>query len=85
MIRKRISAADSEHAKRPAAVSCRRRAGDGLALDHCGLGPRQRRNELPPSERITIAMFGVGNRGSSSLRAMKPSARPSGGGDCRLP
>jgi predicted dehydrogenase len=28
--------------------------------------------ELPPSERITIAMFGVGNRGSSSLRAMQP-------------
>jgi predicted dehydrogenase len=25
-----------------------------------------------PSERITIALFGVGNRGSSSLRAMRP-------------
>jgi len=25
-----------------------------------------------PSERITIGMFGVGNRGSSSLRAMRP-------------
>jgi len=28
--------------------------------------------QLPPSERITIGMFGVGNRGSSSLRAMQP-------------
>lgn len=28
--------------------------------------------QLPPSERITIAMIGVGNRGSSSLRAMAP-------------
>jgi predicted dehydrogenase len=27
---------------------------------------------LPPSERITIGMLGVGNRGSSSLRAMQP-------------
>ena len=27
---------------------------------------------LPPSERITIGMFGVGNRGLSSLRAMDP-------------
>ncbi len=27
---------------------------------------------LPPSERITIGMFGVGNRGSSSLQAMRP-------------
>lgn len=31
-----------------------------------------RDNNLPPSERITIGMFGVGNRGSSSLRAMAP-------------
>ena len=29
-------------------------------------------NELAPSERITIGMFGVGNRGSGSLRAMFP-------------
>ena len=29
-------------------------------------------NQIAPSERITIAMFGVGNRGSSSLRAMRP-------------
>lgn len=28
--------------------------------------------QLAPSERITIGMFGVGNRGSSSLRAMEP-------------
>jgi predicted dehydrogenase len=27
---------------------------------------------IPPSERIVIGMFGVGNRGSSSLRAMQP-------------
>ncbi len=31
-----------------------------------------RGGQLPPSERITIGMFGVGNRGSSSLRAMQP-------------
>jgi predicted dehydrogenase len=31
-----------------------------------------RDGNLPPSERITIGMFGVGNRGSSSLQAMKP-------------
>ena len=31
-----------------------------------------REGQLPPSERITIGMFGVGNRGSSSLRAMQP-------------
>lgn len=31
-----------------------------------------RDGQLPPSERITIGMFGVGNRGSSSLRAMQP-------------
>jgi predicted dehydrogenase len=31
-----------------------------------------RDNQLPPSERITIGMLGVGNRGSSSLRAMRP-------------
>lgn len=31
-----------------------------------------RDGHLPPSERITIGMFGVGNRGSSSLRAMFP-------------
>lgn len=29
-------------------------------------------NQIAPSERITIGMFGVGNRGSSSLRAMQP-------------
>ncbi len=29
-------------------------------------------NQLAPSERITIGMFGVGNRGSSSLNAMRP-------------
>ncbi len=29
-------------------------------------------NQMPPSDRITIGMFGVGNRGSSSLRAMRP-------------
>lgn len=28
--------------------------------------------QLAPSERITIGMFGVGNRGSSSLRSMEP-------------
>ena len=28
--------------------------------------------QLPPSERITIGMFGVGNRGSSSINAMRP-------------
>ncbi|MDY0169201.1 MAG: Gfo/Idh/MocA family oxidoreductase [Thermoguttaceae bacterium] len=28
--------------------------------------------QMPPSERITIAMFGVGNRGTSSLGAMRP-------------
>ncbi len=28
--------------------------------------------QIAPSERITIGMFGVGNRGSSSLRAMQP-------------
>ena len=28
--------------------------------------------ELPPSERITIGMLGVGNRGSHSLAAMRP-------------
>ena len=27
---------------------------------------------LPPSERINIAVFGVGNRGSDSIRAMRP-------------
>ena len=27
---------------------------------------------LPPSERITIGVFGVGNRGSDSIRAMTP-------------
>ncbi len=31
-----------------------------------------RGGQLPPSERITIGMLGVGNRGSSSLRAMEP-------------
>lgn len=31
-----------------------------------------RNGQMPPSERITIGMFGVGNRGSSSLRAMQP-------------
>jgi predicted dehydrogenase len=31
-----------------------------------------RDGNLPPSERITIAMFGVGNRGTSSLQAMRP-------------
>ncbi len=31
-----------------------------------------RAGELPPSERITIGMFGMGNRGSSSFRAMHP-------------
>lgn len=31
-----------------------------------------RGGQLAPSERITIGMFGVGNRGSSSLRAMEP-------------
>ena len=31
-----------------------------------------RNGHLPPSERITIGMLGVGNRGSSSLRAMQP-------------
>lgn len=31
-----------------------------------------RGGSLPPSERITIGMLGVGNRGSSSLRAMRP-------------
>ena len=31
-----------------------------------------RNGQLPPSERITIGMLGVGNRGSSSLRAMQP-------------
>ncbi len=33
-----------------------------------------RNGRLSPSERITIGMFGVGNRGSSSLRAMQPLA-----------
>ncbi len=28
--------------------------------------------QMPPSERITIAMFGVGNRGLGSLGAMRP-------------
>lgn len=28
--------------------------------------------QLPPSERITIAVFGVGNRGRHSLGAMRP-------------
>ncbi|MDO4558667.1 MAG: Gfo/Idh/MocA family oxidoreductase, partial [Planctomycetia bacterium] len=27
---------------------------------------------LPPSDRITIGIFGVGNRGSDSIRAMRP-------------
>ncbi|MFH1264422.1 MAG: Gfo/Idh/MocA family oxidoreductase [Planctomycetota bacterium] len=31
-----------------------------------------RGGQLAPSDRITIGMFGVGNRGSSSLRAMQP-------------
>jgi predicted dehydrogenase len=31
-----------------------------------------RGGQLPPSERITIGMLGVGNRGSHSLRAMQP-------------
>lgn len=31
-----------------------------------------RGGQLPPSERITIGMLGVGNRGSHSLRAMEP-------------
>lgn len=31
-----------------------------------------RDGNLPPSERITIGMLGVGNRGSGSLRAMRP-------------
>ena len=31
-----------------------------------------REGQLAPSERITIGMFGVGNRGSSSLNAMRP-------------
>ncbi len=31
-----------------------------------------RGNQIVPSERIIIGMFGVGNRGSSSLRAMRP-------------
>lgn len=31
-----------------------------------------RDGQLPPSERITIGMLGVGNRGSDSLRAMRP-------------
>ncbi|MFV1966153.1 MAG: Gfo/Idh/MocA family protein [Pirellulaceae bacterium] len=31
-----------------------------------------RDGHLAPSERITIGMLGVGNRGSSSLRAMRP-------------
>ncbi|MCL4205713.1 MAG: Gfo/Idh/MocA family oxidoreductase [Pirellulaceae bacterium] len=31
-----------------------------------------RDGNLPPSERITITMFGVGNRGTSSLQAMRP-------------
>ncbi|NUQ63829.1 MAG: Gfo/Idh/MocA family oxidoreductase [Pirellulales bacterium] len=31
-----------------------------------------RNGPMAPSERITIGMFGVGNRGSSSLRAMEP-------------
>ncbi len=31
-----------------------------------------RDGQLPPSERITIGMLGVGNRGSHSLRAMQP-------------
>jgi predicted dehydrogenase len=31
-----------------------------------------RGGQLAPSERITIGMFGVGNRGSSSLSAMRP-------------
>ncbi|MFV1963786.1 MAG: Gfo/Idh/MocA family protein [Pirellulaceae bacterium] len=31
-----------------------------------------RGNLLAPSERITVGMFGVGNRGSSSLNAMRP-------------
>ena len=34
------------------------------ALGHDGL--------MAPSERITIGMFGVGNRGTDSLRAMRP-------------
>jgi predicted dehydrogenase len=28
--------------------------------------------QLPPSERITIGIFGVGNRGSGSIQAMRP-------------
>ena len=31
-----------------------------------------RDGELPPSERITIGVFGVGNRGSHSIQAMQP-------------
>ncbi len=31
-----------------------------------------REDQLPPSERVTIGLLGVGNRGSSSLRAMQP-------------
>ena len=29
-------------------------------------------NQLAPSERITIGMLGVGNRGTSSWQAMRP-------------
>jgi predicted dehydrogenase len=41
--------------------------------------------QLPPSERITIGMFGVGNRGSSSLRAMQslPDHQVVAIADCR--
>ncbi len=44
-----------------------------------------RNGHLPPSERITIGMLGVGNRGSSSLRGHAAAARSSGPGHRRLP
>ncbi len=62
--------------KRNAGVSRRRFvAGTLAAVAAPGIVPASAlglNNQLPPSERITIAMFGVGNRGSSSLGAMRP-------------
>ena len=40
-----------------------------LVLPSAVLG---KEGQLPPSERITIAVFGVGNRGRHSLSAMRP-------------
>ncbi|MHB8864584.1 MAG: Gfo/Idh/MocA family protein [Pirellulaceae bacterium] len=66
------------HRARPRAARVSRRhflAGAATTLALPWIVPASalgRQGHLPPSERITIGMLGVGNRGSSSLRAMQP-------------